>query len=932
MEKGLNLAERFVMQYWQLSVEDVLKALKSDFYKGLSEEEAQKRLSEIGYNLLKEEKIKSPLTILKEQLSGILVIILIIAAVVSAFLGEYADAIVIGIIVVLNALLGVGQEYRAEKAMAALKKLSVPVVKVRRDGEIKEIPASHLVPGDVVLLETGNIVPADCRLIECFNLKIQEAALTGESEAVLKNTEPIKNEKSGLGDRTNMAYMGTIITYGRAVALVVETGMRTELGKIAGMLQDVKREATPLQVKLEEIGKGLAIAALCIVAVIFVEGLVTGGLGIENIKLMFMTAISMAVAAVPEGLPAVVTIALALGAQRMLKRNALIRKLLAVETLGCVTVICSDKTGTLTENKMTVTILDVVGHRLNFYEYISKNNTISGNDVGMDLPGELGGFSALLVAGALCNDAVIQLKENKPVASGDPTEAAMAMAAQLTGINKAKLEEIFPRVDEIPFDSDRKRMTTIHRIANEVECGKFLGFASDLSSIGHIAFCKGAPDSILTLSDYVLIDGVKQRMTEELRKKIASSNESMASQGIRVLAVAYREFSDKPQDKTDLEQRLVFLGLVGMMDPPRAEVKDAVKRCKEAGIRPVMITGDHPLTALSIAKELGFDGDGGILTGIELSQLSDDELKEKVKNVSVYARVAPEHKLKIVNALQAHGEVVAMTGDGVNDAPALRKANIGVAMGITGTDVSKEAADMVLRDDNFATIVAAVEEGRVIYDNIRKFVKYLLSTNSGELWLMFFAPLLGLPLPLLPIQILWMNLITDGIPALALGVEPAEKDIMKRPPRKTTENIFSGGLGFHIVWVGLLMAVICILTAFVYKWLGLFSFSSADGVAYYRTMLFTIVYCLQLGHAMAIRSHKESLFTQGVFSNKYLIFAVLATVAMQIALIYVPFLQKFFKTVPLSITDLVIAIILSTGVFWAVELEKFFKRLRYAKT
>lgn len=926
------LGDNKVSEWWKLSADESLAALGSDAAKGLSDEEVLARIEKHGQNALIESAIKSPWAILWEQLTGVMVVVLLVAGFVSAVMGEYVDAAVIAIIVVLNALLGLTQEYRAEKAMAALKRMSVPTVKVRRHGEVREISSVELVPGDVVVLEAGSLVPADCRLLEAVNLRIQEAALTGESEPVEKHVQSLVAESIALGDRLNMAYMGTIVTFGRGLAMVAETGMRTELGGIAKMLQTVHREPTPLQKKLEQLGKALAIAALALVAIIFVQGLIRGGTSLENVKLMFLTAISMAVAAVPEGLPAVVTISLALGAQRMLKRRALVRKLLAVETLGSVTVICSDKTGTLTENRMTVTVLDVAGTRID----------LSGSlDDDRGRPGAIGlqpetlsthkGLLPLIAAGALCNDAVLKSRRTQNeqwIAAGDPTEGALVVAAALAGLNKSDLEKEFPRVEESPFDSDRKRMTTVHRlgVAGQSALCRKLGIEVQTQS-PFLAFCKGAPESVLGVCSQVWTADGGKPLSDEERRCLLAGNDHLAKKGMRVLGVAYRVL-DAAGKGIDPERDMVFIGLVGMIDPPRREVRDAVATCRTAGIRPLMITGDNPLTAAEVGRQLGIVSEGGILTGVDLDKLTVAELREHTEHVSVYARVSPEHKLKIIEALQQNGHVVAMTGDGVNDAPALRKADIGIAMGITGTDVSKEASDMVLRDDNFATIVAAVEEGRAIYDNIRKFVKYLLSTNSGELWVMLTAPFFGFPLPLLPIQILWMNLVTDGLPALALGVEPPERDIMTRKPRKTTENIFSGGMGLHILWVGLLMAVVSLGAGGWYSWSGRLDLTNPTDISYFRTMIFTILACLQMGQVLAVRSHTQSLFTIGLWTNRPLVAAVSLTLVLQLALLYVPFLQRAFKTVPLSPVDLVVCLALSSSVFWAVELEKLVKRRR----
>jgi len=919
-------------EWWKYSITESLKKLDSDAAGGLSDQEVLRRLDRFGPNALVERGIKSPWLILWEQLTGIMIVILIVAAVVSAAMGEHADAIVIFVIVVLNALLGLSQEYRAEKAMAALKKMAVPTVKVRRNGGVQEISSRELVPGDILILEAGNLVPADCRLLETANLRVQEAALTGESEPVEKNIQPLAGEAVALGDRRNMTYLGTIVTYGRGLAVITATGMRTELGGIATLIQTVKRETTPLQKRLAQLGKGLALAALALVAVIFVQGLIRGGTSVANIKLMFLTSISMAVAAVPEGLPAVVTIALALGAQRMLRQRALIRKLLAVETLGSVTVICSDKTGTLTENRMTVTVLDVGGDRIDLTERVEHHGPVLDGRAGpRPQAGDHPGMSLLLTAGALCNDALLKTQpagSDSLQAIGDPTEGALVVAAASTGLWKHELEQAFPRVAEVPFDSDRKRMTTVHRVGQVIpaDLDRAMSIAG-VQRMPYISFCKGAVDSLLGVCAGVWAPDGPQPMTADRRREIIAANDGLAQNGMRVLGVAFR-LLDGEGLKQELERELIFLGLVGMIDPPRQEVRDAVQTCRTAGIRPVMITGDHPLTALEIARQLGIAANGRILTGSELEKMTITELRDQVNDVAVYARVSPEHKLKIVQALQECGHVVAMTGDGVNDAPALRKADIGVAMGITGTDVTKEAADMVLQDDNFTTIVAAVKEGRVIYDNIRKFIKYLLSTNSGELWVMLLAPFFGMPLPLIPIQILWMNLVTDGLPALALSVEPAENDIMRRRPRRVTDNIFGEGMGFHIIWVGLLMGAVSLGMGYWDAGAGGTAFSDQGVVRHFRTMVFTLLTFLQMAHVMAIRSNRQSLFTIGVFSNKALFGAVCLTGVLQLALVYVPFLQKFFQTVPLSALDLTICILLSTSVFWAVELEKFVVRRR----
>ena len=913
------------MSGWhQLDAADVLRHLGTDAAQGLSEAEASRRIAQHGSNELIGRGFKSPWMILWEQLSATMVVILIVASIIALSLGDTKDALAIMAIVVLNAILGFHQEYRAEKAMAALKRLSLPTVKARRGGRVREISARELVPGDIVLLEAGNLVPADCRLLETVNLRIHEAALTGESEPVEKDSGLMPGDYVPLGDRRNMAYMGTLITLGRGHAVVTETGMGTELGRIATMIQAVRREPTPLQRRLDRLGRGLAAAVLALVSVIFLLGLARG----EELRRMFLTAVSLAVAAVPEGLPAVVTIALALGAQRMLRRRALIRKLPAVETLGSVTVICSDKTGTLTENRMTVTVLDVAGDRLELSQQVGRAGAVVDPRNGppqalTDQPA----LSLLLLGAALCNDALLEPDGADPGsfrAIGDPTEAALVAAAARLGLWKAELDRIFPRVTEVPFGAERKRMTTVHRFP--ISEFRLAGALAPLRSVrlmsggaSHLAFTKGAVDSLLDVCSEVWVHERPEPLSEAWRGRIRAAQDGLAQSGMRVLGVAFRPVKVPPQSLGAdlLERDLIFIGVVGMIDPPRPEVRDAVQTCKGAGIHPVMITGDHLLTARHIARELGIATNGRVLTGREISQLSDEELRRMVEEVPVFARVSPDHKLRIVEALQARGHIVAMTGDGVNDAPALKKADIGVAMGVTGTDVAKEAADMVLLDDNFATIVAAVEEGRVIYDNIRKFIRYLLTTNSGELWVMLLAPFLGMPLPLLPLQLLWINLVSDGPPALALGVEPAERDAMRRPPRAPEESLFGRGIAYHIIWVGLLMGLVSLGAGYWY-WSGLHPA--------WQTLVFTNLALSQMANVLAVRSERDPLWRIGLGSNKPLLGAVALTVVLQLAVVYVPFLQGVFHTTPLSLVDLLVCLALASIVFWAVELAKWLKR------
>jgi Ca2+-transporting ATPase len=903
------------MSYYQQDINSTISKLKTDAKSGLTTNEAQSRLAKYGLNELIEKGSRSGWLILFDQLRDAMVVILIIAALVSGFLGEYKDVIVILAIIILNAAIGFSQEQRAEQAIAALKKLAVPTVKVRRDGQLAEISARNLVPGDVVLLEAGNLVPADGRLLESINLRVEEAALTGESEAVEKITEAIEGESIPIGDRKNMVFMGTVITYGRGTAVITGTGMKTELGTIATLIQGVEEEQTPLQRRLDDLGKKLAWVALAIVSLVVIIGFLFRDPNqalIETFEVLFLTGISMAVAAVPEGLPAVVTITLALGSQRMLKRNALIRKLPAVETLGSVTIICSDKTGTLTENKMTVTTLDVTDQKETIETVRDAKGALIDAELKPDLEAHRRTQSLLLKAGALCNDAVLQTDGGIERAIGDPTEGALVVAAASLGYRKDDLDAQWPRIDEIPFTSERKRMTTIHKINEDLE-------DSDAPWDGSpfVAFSKGAVDSLLQISDRIWTGKGKefQFLDEAWRKRILAGNAEMAREGQRVLALAFRPLHSVDEER---ENNAILIGLVGMIDPPRPEVKAAVATAKVAGVRSVMITGDHPLTAQNIAKDLGITQNNHNLTGYQLAEMSLEELEAQVEDVSVYARVSPEHKLNIVEALQNKGHIVAMTGDGVNDAPALKKADIGVAMGITGTDVSKEAADMILLDDNFATIVAAIEEGRKIFDNIRKFVKYTLSSNTGELLVMLIGPFLGMPLPLVPLQILWINLVTDGLPGLALAVEDGERGIMERSPFHPKESIFSRGMGGQIIWIGLLMGIVSLGIGYIY-WL-------QDPNGPWQTMVFTTLTLAQMGNAMAIRSNVDSIFKIGFFSNWLMVLAVSITFLLQLALIYVPFLQDIFNTEALPLSDLLIALATSLIVFVSVEVSKMVKR------
>ncbi len=905
---------------------DVLQELAADATQGLTDETVAARMAEYGENELVESGGRGPLLIIWEQLKGAMVLLLVVAAGVSLVLHEYIDAGAIVAIIVLNAILGFVQDYRAEKALAALKKLAVPTVRVRRNGSVQEISSRYLVPGDIVLLEVGNLVPADCRLLESVNVKVQEAALTGESDAVEKSIEPVTSREVPLGDRTNMAYMGTVVSYGHGTGVVTATGMNTELGHIALSLQTVRAEPTPLQQRLAQMGRTLAMVAIGIVTLIFVMGVAVG----EDWRLMLMTALSMAVAVVPEGLPAVATVALALGARRMFKRQALIRKLPAVETLGSVTVICSDKTGTLTENRMTVTVLNVAGDHIDLTEQLEREAvTLHFADDQLEQVAERSSLALLLAGAGLCNDAELELDSRRKAyrAVGDPTEAALAVAAARMGFPKNQLTAVFPRIGEVPFDSERKRMTTIHRtesaaIDDHTMIRSALAPLADLDHSDSFAFTKGAVDTMLAVSEYVWENDEPAPLDDALRTRINAANDRLAGSGMRVLGIALRplDSSVEIENVDEVERELIFIGLIGMIDPPRPEVKEAVARCRTAGIRPVMITGDHPLTAMHIARQLGITDNGRAVTGQELTQMSAADIEQVCHDVSVYARVAPRDKLNIVQALQRQGHIVSMTGDGVNDAPALKQAHIGVAMGQVGTDVSKEASEMVLLDDNFATIVNAVEEGRMVYDNIRKFVKYTMTSNAGEIWVMVLGPLLGMPLPLLPLQILWVNLVTDGLPGLALAVEKAERNTMRRPPYPPSEHVFGRGMGLDIAWIGLLMGVVSLSMGWYYY----------QDVAndHWRTLVFTVLTLSQMGNAMATRSHRDSLFTIGVFSNLALIGSVLLTFVLQLGVIYVGPLQKVFKTTALSAGELVVCLILSAVVFWSVEAQKFVMRWR----
>ncbi len=886
-----NHADTQTRHWHTLSADEATLLLGTNHETGLTAAKVAERLARHGPNALHEKRRRSPWRMLLDQFTDFMIAVLIGAAIISGIVGDVQDTIAIIVIVILNTIIGFIQEYRAERAMAALKRMSEASARVVRDGHVETINASDLVPGDVVLLEAGNVVSADFRLLEAAQLRIDESTLTGESVAVEKQINPLSIVDAPLGDKTCLAYKGTIVTYGRGRGLVIATGMHSELGKIAALLNEDDDSKTPLQKRLAGFGKRLALAALAICVLVFVIGIMRG----EPLPLMFMTAVSLAVAAIPEALPAVVTISLALGAHNMVKQHALIRRLPAVETLGSVTFICSDKTGTLTQNKMHVTAIYANGELCATWQ--DKKTLIENKNAPW-----LNLFHAL----ALSNDAHL---DSRGKIQGEPTEAAFLRAAQEAGWDKTILEQDAPRLKELPFDSERKRMTTFHRTEKNAE--KHI-----------IAYTKGSPEALISQCTRMLTSSGEQAVEQTIdQAALLQQAETMATNGLRVLAFAYRHWDTLPdgEQAIDLERDLIFIGLVGLIDPPRSEAKEAVALCKSAGITPVMITGDHPATARAIAYQLGIltDSDGKVMTGAELANLDEHAFKAEVELVRVYARVDPAQKIKIVRALQDKGEIVAMTGDGVNDAPALSAADIGIAMGKGGTDVAREAAHMVLLDDNFATIVHAVRYGRRLYDNIRKFIRYIVTTNSAEVFTIFLAPFLGLPIPLLPIHILWINLVSDGLPALALAAEPAEHGIMRRPPRSAKESLFANGMWQHMIWVGLLMAGI---TLFIQAW------AYHSGSSHWQTMALTVLVFSQLGHVLAIRSEKESLFSTGIFSNRPMAAAVFITFLLQMATIYVPALNPIFKTQPLSMNEMLICIALSSVVFIAVEIEKFLVR------
>ncbi|TCP70368.1 calcium-transporting P-type ATPase, PMR1-type [Baia soyae] len=870
-------------QWIDLDPERVAQELRVDSEKGLTLNEAKKRFKQIGPNQISESEKASLLSVFVDQFKDFMVLVLLAATLISGLLGEYTDAIAIIAIVALNAVLGFIQEIKAEKSLAALKKLSSPTARVMREGKWVRIPAEELVPGDLIFLESGDRIPADVRFCKAISLRVEESALTGESLPVEKISSRLPRADVPLGDRKNMGYMGTLVIQGTGMGLVVGTGMQTEMGKIAHLIQATESTETPLQRRLEQLGKVLIVASIFLTAVVVGTGIWHG----QEMYKMFLAGVSLAVAAIPEGLPAIVTVALALGVQRMIKRRAIVRKLPSVETLGCATVICSDKTGTLTQNKMTVTRLWTLGKEVEVDPNVSAHKDFFRIQNQVISPQKDLGITRLLEISVLCNNAVLERTGPDQVDTwqidGDPTEGALLVAGGKAGLYQDVLTNSWKRMREFPFDSKRKRMSVL-LTSPSGQC--FL-------------YAKGAPDVLLESCTYALVQGKVTHLSDQLRQQIQEQNENLASMALRNLAFAYREVGKGEQQSSQmaLEEKLVFVGLAGMIDPPRPEVKDAIEICRNAGIKTIMITGDHQATAEAIAYELGIKSTSGLtISGQQLSEMSDEQLQNRVNEIDVYARVSPEHKLRIVKALQQAGHVVAMTGDGVNDAPAIKAANIGIAMGVAGTDVSKEASSLILADDNFATIVSAIEEGRHIYDNIRKFISYLLASNVGEILVMFFAMLAGLPLPLLPIQILWVNLVTDGLPAMALGVDPAEENTMARVPRNSRESVFARGVGWKIITRGLLIGS-CSLLAF---WVTFMQYP--ENLVVSQTVAFATLVMAQLIYVFDCRS-EGTIFQRNPFNNKALLLAVASSVLLLLAVIYYSPLQPIFHTVPIGLRD-----------------------------
>lgn len=896
------------MDWYRLNKGDVSDKLSTNLERGLLEVEAKSRLEKYGLNELVEEPRKGLISKLIAQFSDFLVVILIIAAFVSIFVGQTRDATVIFAVVIINAALGIFQEGRAEKSLDALKKMTSPTAKVLREGHMLIIPSSDLVPGDIVILEAGDIIPSDLRLIESFNLKIEEASLTGESIPVEKNDSITYHQEMSLGDRYNMAFMSTIVTYGRGKGVVVETGHNTEIGKIATIIQTIDDELTPLQKNLNQLGKYLGTITIIVCIIVFGIGLLQGREALE----MFMVAISLAVAAIPEGLPAIVTIVLAIAMNKMVKQNAIVKKLLAVETLGSTTVICSDKTGTLTQNQMTVVkiftdnkIIDVTGIG---YEPTGDFH-MAGRKIQIE---DILDLQMALSISALTNDSTLERDRDTGLYKiiGDPTEGALITLAGKANINKENINLEYPRIEEIPFDSERKMMTTFHK--NYVH-GKL------------VSFTKGAPDLIIKKCTNIIINGKEVLFDEALKRKIGDINSFFAKDALRVLALSYRQYSELPFDvsSNNIEQQMTFVGLIGMIDPARPEAKGAIIKCKEAGIRPIMITGDYKDTAFAIAKELGIAKSmDETVIGEELNGFSDEELKQVVKNTTVYARVSPEHKVRIVTALKANGEIVAMTGDGVNDAMALKKADIGISMGITGTDVAKNTAEVILTDDNFASIVSAIEEGRIIYSNIKKFVFFLLSCNIGEIFLVFASILMKLPVPLLPIQLLWLNLVTDSFPALALGMEQGDPEIMTDKPRNASAPIIDRPMTVAIIIESLTIGTVSLLA---FMW-GLKMYP--NNLMMSRTITFATLISAELIRAYSSRSERYLIFEIGYFSNKTMVYATGLSFALMLMVIYIPLLQIAFHTIPLGVTQW--GIILSFA-FLPLIIGELYKVLVYRK-
>jgi Ca2+-transporting ATPase len=918
--------------WYTLSPQAVAEELKTSLECGLSGETARQRLAEAGYNELQEQPRPGFWSMLLSQFDNFVVIILIVASLVSLLLGDYLEAGAILVIVVLNAVLGVVQESKAEQSLAALQKMTAPEATVIRHGRRLTIPSREVVAGDLVILETGNYVPADVRLVESVNLRIEEASLTGESVPVDKQASACLEAGVSIGDRLNSAYMSTMVTSGRGRGIVTATGMQTEIGKIAELLQSYEAEPTPLQVKLDKLGRTLGIAALAVCGLVFVLGVLRNPAGAplgDRVLDMFIVAVSLAIAAVPEGLPAVVTIVLALGMQRMVKRHALLRKLPAVETLGSATAICSDKTGTLTQNEMTAVRMWAGGQLLHIsgegYRPQGQFSRDGQDDESGLHPAQDRTLALTLIASALCNDALLEQRHDGVGEEwhivGDPTEVALVVAAAKAGLWQHELTPGLPRVAEVPFDGDRKRMTTIHRVANPALIPVQPGLEAS-----HVAFVKGAPDILLEHCTRVLRGDEVYALRAEDRTHILNVNAALASDTLRMLAAAYRpldEVSAEPKAE-DVERDLIFLGMIGMIDPARPEVKPAVAEARAAGIKTVMVTGDYPDTARAIANQLDLlRSQERVLTGAQLNAMSDEGLAAAVESIDVYARVSPQHKVRIVEALQANGHVVAMTGDGVNDAPALKRANIGVAMGITGTDVSKEASDMVLADDNYASIVAAIEEGRIIYANIRKFVFYLLSCNVAEILIIFLSILANLPLPLTAIQLLVLNLLTDGAPALALGMEKGDPDVMRRPPRPANEPVINREMQVGIL-VQSVVITAAVLGAFLISlsWYGY----TDHGLTIAETMAFGTLSISELFRAYTSRSERYSLLQIGVFSNRWMQYALLSSLAILLAIIYVPFLDPIFNTAFLGWREWSVMLPLLFAPALAAEVTKFFGR------